>query len=70
MEVFENTVYIAPWSDTVIVEMDKFTLKAKQIVKDVKQPNDFRIFHRQKQPEGRFMCQSMFSNEMQHIANC
>lgn len=53
VEVFENTVYLAPWSDTVIVTMDKYTLKAKQIVKDVKRPYDFRIFHRQKQPEGK-----------------
>ncbi|XP_037895975.1 low-density lipoprotein receptor-related protein 1B isoform X2 [Glossina fuscipes] len=50
VEIFENTVFIAPWSDTVIITMDRFTLEAKQIVSDVKRPYDFRIFHRQKQP--------------------
>ncbi|XP_046809386.1 low-density lipoprotein receptor-related protein 1 [Lucilia cuprina] len=56
VEVFENTVYLAPWSDTVIVAMDKYTLTAQQIVKDVKRPFDFRIFHRQKQPEVAHPC--------------
>lgn len=54
VEVFENTVYIAPWSDSVIVIMDRFTMETKQIVNDVKRSYDFRIFHRQKQPEGKF----------------
>lgn len=53
VEVFENTVYIAPWVDTVIVKINKFTLKAEEIVKDAERPYDFRVFHRQKQPEGK-----------------
>ena len=53
IEVFENTVYLAPWSDSGIVSMDKYTMAAKQIAKDVNRAYDFRIFHRQKQPEGK-----------------
>lgn len=59
VEVFENTVYIAPWSDSVIVIMDRFTMETKQIVNDVKRSYDFRIFHRQKQPEGN-ICHHLY----------
>ncbi|XP_067627209.1 prolow-density lipoprotein receptor-related protein 1 isoform X1 [Eurosta solidaginis] len=62
VEVFENTVYIAPWVDTVIVKINKFTLKAEEIVKDVERPYDFRVFHRQKQPEVAHQCRDNNGN--------
>lgn len=70
VEVFENNVYLAPWSDTVIVAMDKFSLTAKQIIKDVKRPFDFRIFHRQKQPEGKLCPTLMFFTVCRYEYTC
>lgn len=52
MEIFEDTIYIAPWADNYVISMNKFTMKAEQMIQDVKKPYDFRIYHRQKQPEG------------------
>ncbi|XP_055918086.1 low-density lipoprotein receptor-related protein 1 isoform X3 [Eupeodes corollae] len=62
VEIFEDTVYIAPWADNFIISMNKFTLKAEQMVQDVKKPYDFRIFHRQKQPEVAHPCRENNGN--------
>lgn len=42
--------------DNAIVTLDRFTLKARVLVADVSRGANFRIFHRQKQPEVAHPC--------------
>lgn len=56
VEVFENTIFLGPWAGTGIVTLDRFTLKTQVLNRGVSHPNNFRIFHRQKQPEVAHPC--------------
>ncbi|XP_023030772.1 low-density lipoprotein receptor-related protein 1 [Drosophila willistoni] len=62
LEVFENTIYLAPWSDRAIVTLDKFTLKARLLLANESRATNFRIFHRQKQPEVAHPCRENNGN--------
>lgn len=62
LEVFENTIYLAPWTDRAIVGMDKFTLKTRLLLANVTRGTNFRIFHRQKQPEVAHPCRENNGN--------
>ncbi|XP_001985922.2 low-density lipoprotein receptor-related protein 1 isoform X2 [Drosophila grimshawi] len=62
VEVFENTIYLAAWTDRAIVGLDKFTLKARVLLANVTRGAHFRIFHRQKQPEVAHPCRENNGN--------
>ncbi|XP_043066692.1 low-density lipoprotein receptor-related protein 1 isoform X1 [Drosophila bipectinata] len=56
VEVFENTIFLGPWTGSEVVTLDRFTLKAQVLYRGVSRPSNFRIFHRQKQPEVAHPC--------------
>ncbi|XP_002138212.3 prolow-density lipoprotein receptor-related protein 1 isoform X1 [Drosophila pseudoobscura] len=56
IEVFENTIYLSPWTGNVIVALDRFTHKTHLLRRNVTRATNFRIFHRQKQPEVAHPC--------------
>lgn len=62
VEVFENTIYLAAWTDRAVVGLDKFTLKARVLLANVTRGTNFRIFHRQKQPEVAHPCRENNGN--------
>ncbi|XP_033252319.1 low-density lipoprotein receptor-related protein 2-like [Drosophila miranda] len=56
IEVFENTIYLSPWTGNVIVALDRFTHKTHLLRRNVTRATNFRISHRQKQPEVAHPC--------------
>ncbi|XP_034653858.1 prolow-density lipoprotein receptor-related protein 1 isoform X1 [Drosophila subobscura] len=56
IEVFENTIYLSPWTGNVIVSLDRFSHKSQLLRRNVTRATNFRIYHRQKQPEVAHPC--------------
>lgn len=52
--VFENKLYVSSWFDHVILELDKFSHKAKTVVANISRPFNLHVFHRQRQPDGKY----------------
>ncbi|XP_030387623.1 low-density lipoprotein receptor-related protein 1 [Scaptodrosophila lebanonensis] len=62
VEVFENSIFLAPWTERAVVTLDKFTLKTSLLLSNVSRGTNFRIFHRQKQPEVAHPCRDNNGN--------
>lgn len=54
ISIFENKIYISSWNNNSIMSIDTKSKKVVYIVNTVTRPYNLNIFHRQRQPEGKF----------------
>lgn len=54
ISVFENHLFVSSWYNNSILEIHKFKQEKRTIIQNISRPFNLHIFHRQRQPDGKF----------------
>lgn len=54
ISVFQNKLFLSSWHSNNILELDKFTMEQRSVVKNISRPFNVYIYHRQRQPVGEY----------------